>query len=161
MSTEGERQPQSSALKTLGRELLGKAGGIGVWALGIVCFIAVFYVGLALSREHWLPVFAIGLPISIGICALGNYMCKKAQHIAWTREAIERQANASVRERLCPDCGVPSPDGAAFCRECGAALQTTCEGCGQVNSPGANFCMNCGGKLEAPRRTGDAANPEA
>jgi len=70
---------------------------------------------------------------------------------------------------VCPNCGSPQPDGAAFCDECGATLgevapavvtpvaapvqpaptvaATTCHACGAPVRPGEPFCDNCGAAL--------------
>ena len=54
---------------------------------------------------------------------------------------------------ICPNCGRETPDGMAFCFNCGAAkpaddanAEWTCSECGQAGNTG-NFCFNCG----APR----------
>lgn len=73
---------------------------------------------------------------------------------------------------LCPNCGAQQPEGAAFCDECGAALQAPqvvsstppvmgqartvvaaniCPVCGAQTSPQDPFCTNCGASLrDAP-----------
>lgn len=50
-------------------------------------------------------------------------------------------------ENLCPECGKPNDDGAAFCRHCGKPLFITCPKCGEKVRRGA-FCDKCGAKLE-------------
>ncbi len=74
---------------------------------------------------------------------------------------------------VCPNCGSPQPDGAAFCDECGAKLEetaphpfppapappspaptavaTTCPACGAPIMPGESFCDNCGKALGTPQ----------
>ena len=70
---------------------------------------------------------------------------------------------------VCPNCGSPQPNGAAFCDDCGArlvdmppsapappagtapptptALATSCPVCGAPVTPGEAFCDNCGAAL--------------
>jgi hypothetical protein len=57
-------------------------------------------------------------------------------------------------EALCPSCGVPVVDGAAFCQTCGARLADPddevrapvrfCVSCGAQLREGARFCPKCG-----------------
>jgi pSer/pThr/pTyr-binding forkhead associated (FHA) protein len=87
---------------------------------------------------------------------------------------------------ICPTCGAQSPEGAAFCDECGASLQslpsnlvtqpptaqaaqppplvsstpvaTNCPVCGAPTQPGAMFCENCGASLASDSlQSGQAA----
>lgn len=66
----------------------------------------------------------------------------------------------------CPNCNSQQPDGAAFCDECGAQLESPspaaqaqptpqsggsqCPTCGAPVTPGEAFCDNCGEALNAP-----------
>lgn|GEM_PF-2326147 len=52
----------------------------------------------------------------------------------------------------CGVCGNANPDGARFCRVCGAPVAPapgTCPACGEDNRPGARFCRRCGQTLTA------------
>jgi pSer/pThr/pTyr-binding forkhead associated (FHA) protein len=86
---------------------------------------------------------------------------------------------------VCPNCGSPQPDGAAFCDECGAKLEEiaplpfppapapaspgptavamTCPACGAPVMPGESFCDNCGKVLStappAPPQPATFASP--
>jgi hypothetical protein len=75
---------------------------------------------------------------------------------------------------ICPNCGSQQPDGAAFCDDCGAKLEsvapaampaaappppaaptptawaTTCPVCGASVAAGESFCDNCGAALGQP-----------
>jgi predicted amidophosphoribosyltransferase len=58
----------------------------------------------------------------------------------------------------CPRCKVETDEGARFCEECGARLETVCPGCGAPVMPGKKFCRSCGtsltdepGRFESPR----------
>ncbi|HKW93251.1 MAG TPA: adenylate/guanylate cyclase domain-containing protein, partial [Methylomirabilota bacterium] len=44
----------------------------------------------------------------------------------------------------CRDCGQESREGARFCEECGARLETVCPACGVAVSATARFCSGCG-----------------
>ncbi|MGH2400514.1 MAG: adenylate/guanylate cyclase domain-containing protein, partial [bacterium] len=47
----------------------------------------------------------------------------------------------------CPACGVPNPESAKFCGNCGRALKSACPECGVDVPEGAKFCANCGIRL--------------
>jgi class 3 adenylate cyclase/tetratricopeptide (TPR) repeat protein len=63
----------------------------------------------------------------------------------------------------CATCGTANDEGAKFCNECGAPLQSGCPNCGAANKPGAKFCSECGTALAgtAPRVATPAAAPVA
>jgi len=90
---------------------------------------------------------------------------------------------------VCPNCGLQQPDGAAFCDDCGAALDkimpvavplvppaaaparpvpaggtAKCPTCGAPVTPGKTFCDSCGAALgqaaSAPQYPGPTAAPE-
>ena len=50
----------------------------------------------------------------------------------------------------CPRCKSQNPETAAFCDECGTALETACSSCGEANRRGAKFCKKCGQSLSRP-----------
>lgn len=51
----------------------------------------------------------------------------------------------------CPNCGVQSPEGVAFCDNCGAPLPSgTCPNCHATVRAGDNYCDNCGHLLREP-----------
>jgi len=57
---------------------------------------------------------------------------------------------------VCPQCGSPQVDGAAFCDQCGAALapvqpaaEGMCPNCGARLDPESNFCDICGARIHA------------
>jgi adenylate cyclase len=47
----------------------------------------------------------------------------------------------------CSGCGTENPDGAKFCKQCGAALARSCPHCGAAVPVGARFCVECGNSL--------------
>lgn len=58
----------------------------------------------------------------------------------------------------CGQCGAPVPEGAKYCRGCGAEVRlptaeahaaATCSSCGAPVVPGAKFCRTCGASLAA------------
>jgi class 3 adenylate cyclase/tetratricopeptide (TPR) repeat protein len=49
----------------------------------------------------------------------------------------------------CANCGAENREGAKFCNECAAPLETSCPRCGSRNKPGAKFCDECGTSLGA------------
>lgn len=90
----------------------------------------------------------------------------------------EYQANQYNQGQMhCPQCGAPFQAGAAFCRNCGAALPQSrpqggvnqgsvnqgsaqagpvhCPNCGNLLQPGMKFCRNCGSP--APSQIANAA----
>jgi len=50
----------------------------------------------------------------------------------------------------CRRCQVHNRDGALFCRECGARLESVCPACGATFEPGSRFCEACGAALGMP-----------
>ena len=50
----------------------------------------------------------------------------------------------------CPRCKFENREGAKFCKECGAKLETACRNCGSKNPPGSKFCHDCGHNLVLP-----------
>jgi hypothetical protein len=69
--------------------------------------------------------------------------------------------------RRCGSCGEALPEGAAFCRACGARYeQPTCDSCRAPVVPGTAFCRSCGAALaagagDAKAGAGAAAAPPA
>jgi tetratricopeptide (TPR) repeat protein len=61
----------------------------------------------------------------------------------------------------CPKCQTTNPDGSAFCRGCGQALETdlVCGRCSHVNSPGSRFCNRCGQLLTSPQVSAETPPP--
>src|SRR5215469_12819008 len=47
----------------------------------------------------------------------------------------------------CSKCGAENREGAKFCNECAAPIETSCPKCGSKNKPGAKFCDECGTPL--------------
>jgi len=47
----------------------------------------------------------------------------------------------------CPACGHENPEGAKFCNECGAKIETACPRCNKVNPQESKFCNECGQTL--------------
>ncbi len=47
----------------------------------------------------------------------------------------------------CLQCQAQNRDGARFCRECGAILETACSSCGAQVEARSKFCDNCGASL--------------
>ena len=45
---------------------------------------------------------------------------------------------------ICTSCGTENPDGARFCKRCGARLASGCPSCGAPIEPDAAFCGQCG-----------------
>lgn len=50
----------------------------------------------------------------------------------------------------CPRCRDENPDGARFCRHCGAQLTVLCDACGEALPTGVRFCPGCGRAVTAP-----------
>ncbi len=47
----------------------------------------------------------------------------------------------------CESCGHDNPPDAAFCEECGVAVEIPCPHCGQQQRAGTKFCRRCGHRL--------------
>ena len=54
---------------------------------------------------------------------------------------------------ICSHCHAENSGDAAFCDECGAALNSVCGQCREPNRPGAKFCKKCGQRLGAAPST--------
>ena len=59
----------------------------------------------------------------------------------------------------CTSCGGENREGAKFCGECGAALETPCPACGTPNEAGRKFCGECGTALVEGLTQAPAASP--
>jgi len=60
----------------------------------------------------------------------------------------------------CPNCRHQNREGAKFCEECGAKLQSICPECGSELRPQAKFCDECGARVaEADTTATEAASP--
>jgi class 3 adenylate cyclase/tetratricopeptide (TPR) repeat protein len=59
----------------------------------------------------------------------------------------------------CHRCQSPAPEGAVFCEECGARLESACPSCGAEAGPSARFCRSCGSPLQADGRAPVAFTP--
>src|SRR5215469_9936899 len=64
----------------------------------------------------------------------------------------------------CSKCGGENRDGAKFCNECAAPIETSCPKCGSKNKPGAKFCDECGTSLgtstvQSQKRPNDSSVP--
>src|SRR5215469_1544440 len=64
----------------------------------------------------------------------------------------------------CSKCGAENREGAKFCNECAAPIETSCPKCGSKNKPGAKFCDECGTSLgtstfQSPKRPNDSSIP--
>jgi hypothetical protein len=59
----------------------------------------------------------------------------------------------------CNRCQSPASEGAVFCEECGARLESACPSCGAEAGPSARFCRNCGSPLQADGRAPAAFTP--
>ena len=50
----------------------------------------------------------------------------------------------------CPRCRAENPDGARFCEDCGARLESLCAACGRPVGEGKRFCRSCGAPVSPP-----------
>ncbi|RDK10287.1 adenylate/guanylate cyclase domain-containing protein [Cupriavidus lacunae] len=50
----------------------------------------------------------------------------------------------------CTSCGSDNPDGARFCKECGARLARRCPNCGHEAGAADKFCTECGASFTSP-----------
>ncbi len=61
----------------------------------------------------------------------------------------------------CPNCGLDTIEGAAFCNHCGTPLQSFCSNCGARNPIGSEFCGSCGSRLITESPVGSAHTESA
>lgn len=135
-------------LKTFARSTGDKIEGVALGLAGT--FIGIVGIGVGflilINDEPILGVF-IGLVISmIGLImvGIGAQKNQKADHVAWTREAIERQSVIDNKGLVCPTCKAVHERGAKFCSKCGRGLAGTCKHCGYKMDFDADFCTHCG-----------------
>ena len=101
----------------------------------------------AAANEGMPSTFAgagVGLGVGMGMGRMfGSGMNQLAENVTNPTPA----GNGTV----CPACHTTLPEGAKFCFNCGATIETgrVCPVCGNKLVPGAKFCMNCGTKLES------------
>ena len=60
---------------------------------------------------------------------------------------------------ICSTCGTDNPDGARFCKRCGARLGPGCPTCGAPLEPDAAFCGQCGTRLAADAPVATPSSP--
>ena len=141
--------PGPSKLRTIGREVAGKSEGTIYIILGLILWGATLGGAIAL----WVATEEPGGGACVGVAgflgglvllSVGAHEIRKAKHVAWTMEAIER-VQASDRERLkCRKCSMLNRPDALFCSACASRIRTPCPGCGRANEISARFCDSCG-----------------
>ena len=50
---------------------------------------------------------------------------------------------------ICLQCRLENREGAKFCKNCGAKLESTCPKCNALLSPDSKFCDECGAKVSS------------
>lgn len=105
----------------------------------------------AASNEGMASTFTgagMGLGVGMGMGRIfGNGLNQMADNVMNSAPAAPAPSAAGT---VCPACHTPLPEGAKFCFNCGASIDSgrVCPVCGNKLMPGAKFCMNCGAKLE-------------
>lgn len=152
-----EKEPESkrrpSSLKTAGREIAESAKGILSLVLGIALLLIgflLFVAGIA-ERTGWcINLGSVLLGIGIGLAAIGGYTRAKARHVAWTREAIEKDRTSGIADFQCPRCSHRFSRESGFCPNCSLPVKIKCGKCGEYTYRTSRFCGSCGAALETP-----------
>ena len=154
---ERRRAPrQPGELKTIGREVGGKAEGLGLVVFGTIVALlgpVLFFLGYAEYGEllPFLPLGVILLLTGGALAAVGGQKMQKARFVAWTREALERDRFAASKEDKCPRCGTWNVQGTGFCSSCGLSLELRCVNCGSTHPRDSRFCAKCGRPMTVER----------
>jgi len=149
---QDSRHNKTSEVRTYARQVAGKANGIALMFVGVVLLVpcgSMTLVGLfaQVTGEDTpgLIVFTLGLVLAIALIVIGNNIRRKAEHVAWTREALERDRFVRANPDVCPKCGHHNPTGSNFCSNCSSPLKVRqCPNCQATNVADAQFCGNCG-----------------
>jgi len=155
MSKKGEpKKPHT--LKTAGREISGRTKGAGVSFLGAFFSIAglvIFFLTVEGSvKQQGMIIGFIILVIDVIFSGTGGYMRRKARHVAWTQEAIERERYTSGKEFKCPKCGTWNSRESNYCTKCSLPLRIKCIKCKTYNFRDDKFCAECGRPVVAIER---------
>jgi membrane protease subunit (stomatin/prohibitin family) len=147
-------------VKTLARSVGDKAHGIALIVIGNLIGLAGIAIGLVIIFQQGdsgagFAVGFFGFVIGFGMSIIGAAKKAKADHVSWTREAIERQAKVDNKGLQCPSCKSVHERGAKFCAKCGRGLSGTCYHCGNPMDFDAEFCTNCGQSPAAAEELND------
>lgn len=145
-----------STLKTFVREKEEKAEGCALQLVGgllIALGVYLLYLSVAsrANQEAYGICGFIAVVFGLAMAYFGAYHHRKAEHVVWTLEAIERAgvvhrgALPGASEYTCPNCG--HDEVGEFCGACGERVRTRCQQCGRRNSLASKFCSECGNPL--------------
>ena len=144
---------QHNEFKTIGRQTASKAGGCGITLLGLI--IMLVSIPIWIESDSFGPLI-IGFIVMMGLAIFGGNMMQKANHVAWTREALERSDYGkgaetplyNERNVKCSRCQYSNLNSSNFCSNCSYPLNVKCEKCGNNNSLTEKFCNGCGQEIK-------------
>jgi len=146
------RQPKpSSDMRTIGREAADKTTGCALTVIGglmVIGAITMLLYSATESDGNMMAVSGALWLIGLILAIRGYNRMQKAQHVSWTREAIERDRYTSAKEERCPRCRSWNSSEADYCSKCGLPLRLRCAACGQTSTVGSQFCSSCGRALD-------------
>jgi uncharacterized paraquat-inducible protein A len=138
------KPPKARTVKTLGREASQKAAGTLLIILGVIALL-VSLIGV----EKFGPIgIFVGLVLFLILAGIGEYKRRKARHVAWTMEAIERERKLDGNQIKCTRCGQWNAKEDSYCSNCSLPLKVKCVKCGSFVHRGTKFCSSCGSPVE-------------
>jgi len=141
---KSSKPPKASTVKTIGREASQKALGTLLIILGVIALLASL---IGVEKFGPIGVF-VGLMLFLILAGTGEYKRRKARHVAWTMEAIERERTLDGNQIKCPRCGQWNAKEDNYCSNCSLPLKVKCTKCGNMVNRGTKFCSSCGSPLE-------------
>jgi predicted amidophosphoribosyltransferase len=138
------KPPKAGTLKTFGRETSQKALGTLLIILGVIVLLGSL---IGVKKFGPLGIF-VGLVLFLILVGTGEYKRRKARHVAWTMEAIERERRLDGKQIKCPRSGHWNAQADNYCSDCSLPLKVKCVKCGSFVSRGTKFCSSCGSPVE-------------
>jgi len=154
------REDRHSNIKTLVREGRIKTESAGYVILGLIFLFFGPIVGFA-AKSFGLG--AILFCIGFFLFCIAVKIEKKAEHVSWTMEAMERAGYTKSTYSqnsftICASCKTNNSESASCCKQCGRFIRIKCPKCGKSNENTAQCCEMCGTPLVSAKIETEKSN---